>query len=543
MRLRLLDGMGKLGRKLERPGLATALEQQAPTVLGSIPGGLSLAVHHEIRAYQAVSRAYAWPSATLYIDATSAYYRVLREAFFQDIDSDCHFFHVLQTLGVDPDHFQQVAAWAFSTELLGNLAPHSKRVIKTFMHATAFRFEGAPDLMQSRAGTRPGDSIDSIADLLYSFLLQDMLREVAASLPEAASDPVLCQAGIAHPFQGTWADDVAQPFSAPDCESLISKAEHIVSVYDSAMIKRAVQPNYTRGKTELAIAFRGSGAMKSKKALLVCKEALLRVHTGQRELRVHCVQAYTQLGGIIHVSGKPSCDIAQKAATALAAVRPAVHLRTRLQLLNSLGFSRLFYSAATWGPLQKKDTAALSHAFASLYGLLDSQRGPNGQPRRSSEQDLCRLFGVPPAALRLSTERVAHLARAAFCSDTLMQLRLRHRSLTPGYKAAMQDVRMLVRGSLLPPAAATNFPRGFLDFAAYEPRAMAHAVQRARHADGSGCGPLFPCVTAHNATPSESFACKQFLTLTSSSLPMNLLLTVSTQMLSSFWAPRTASAA
>ena len=230
---------------------------------------------------------------------------------------------------------------------------------------------------------------------------------------------MLCQSEIADSFQGTWPHDVAQPFSPPDCESLISKAEHIVSVYHSAMIKRAVQPNYARGKTELAIAFRGSGAMKSKKALLVCKEALLRVRTGQRELRVHCVQAYTRLGGIIHVSGKPSCDIVQKAATTLAAVRPlarsvfrnpAVYLSTRVQLLNSLGLSRLFYSAATWGPLQKKDASALSHAFASLYGLLDSQRGPNGQPRRSSEQDLCRLFGVPPAPLRVATERVAHLA-------------------------------------------------------------------------------------------------------------------------------------
>ena len=72
-----------------------------------------------------------------------------------------------------------------------------------------------------------------------------------------------------------------------------------------------------------------------------------------------------------------------------------------------------------------------------------------------------------------------------------------------------EDVQMLVRGSLLPSSAAVNFLQGFLDFAAYESRAVARAVRRARHADGSGCGSLFPCVTSHTATHSESFACSR----------------------------------
>ena len=421
----LLDGMGKLGRKLERPELATILDRQLPPVMGSTPGSLSLAVHHELRAFQAVARSHAWPCAVLYLDATSAYYRVLREAFYQEVDTDCHFFHILHALGVDPAIYQQVAAWASSADLLCGLAPHTKRVIGTFLHTTAFRFEGTSGLMQSRAGTRPGDSI---ADLLYSFLLQDMLREVRLTLPAATEDPVLQCAGIGECFQGTWADDVAQPFSAPDCDALVCKAEHVVAAYHAAMTKRAVLPNYTRGKTELAVSFRGVGAMKSRRALLVSKEALLRVSLEHKELKVHCVQAYMHLGGIIHVSGKPAFDIAQKAATALAAVRPlarsvfrnpAVAWPVRAQLLESLGFSRLFYSAATWGPLLKKEISALSQASARLYELLDPPRA--GRPHRSTEQDLCRAHGLPPATLRLATERAAHFARAAFSSDTLMQ--------------------------------------------------------------------------------------------------------------------------
>ena len=511
----LLDGMGKLGRKLERPELTATLERQLPAVMGSTPGSLSLAVHHELRTFHAIAKAHAWPSATLYLDATSAYYRVLREAFFQEVSTDAQFFHVLQALGVQPELFQQVAQWATSADLLQNLSPHSKRVIGTFLHTTAFRFENAPGLMQSRAGTRPGDSI---ADLLYSFLLQDMLREVQHELPAASCDPVLCHAAIDCPFQSTWADDVAQPFSAPDCDTLLRKAEQIVGVFHRAMLRRAVVPNYARGKTEFVFAFRGLGAMRSKRTLHVCKEALLRVEVGAQPLQVHCAQAYVHLGGIIHASGKPANDIAQKAATALAAVRPLarsvfrnteVSWPTRTLLLESLGFSRLFYSA-TWGPLLKKEALALSHASAGLYGLLLPSRDSSGKMRRSTEQELCCALGLPPAGLRLATERVAHLARAAFGSDVLMQL-LEAENRHPGswLQECLSGIHTLIRGSFLPSSAAANFPHGFLDLVAYDPKVVTRGLRRARRSDGAGCGPLFPSAASSGPLQATTFQCDQ----------------------------------
>ena len=105
-------------------------------------------------------------------------------------------------------------------------------------------------------------------------------------------------------------------------------------------------------------------------------------------------------------------------------------------------------------------------------------------------------------------ERAAHFARAAFSSDTLMQLLEAEARHPESWLQACEDgVRALIRGSFLPAAAAADFPQSFLDLAAFEPLTVSKALRRARKSDGAGCGPLFPPVLEGETLPPASFQC------------------------------------
>ena len=60
-----------------------------------------------------------------------------------------------------------------------------------------------------------------------------------------------------------------------------------------------------------------------------------------------------------------------------------------------------------------------------------------------------------------------------------------------------------------PSSAAANFPHGFLDLVAYDPKVVARGLKRARRSDGAGCGPLFPSAASSGPLQATTFQCDQ----------------------------------
>ena len=289
---------------------------------------------------------------------TTAFFRNLCFVPLSAIRSYATFYMLSECL------FSEVRRWAESSALLHEVSPHAQRVVQSCMVASFFRVEGSRGFTLTRAGSRPGDAL---ADLLSAFIMQDMLAEVRSSLADLP-DPVCQHAGLVDP---TCADDLALPFIATSCLGLLAAARRTSQAVHQSMVHRAMAPNYSRGKTELLFNLRGVHSQEVRKQMFVSKMGLLDFTFGSDTFLVHCVNAYSHLGGVLHASGKSLPDILQKTAVSIAAVRPlaspalrnpCLPWQRRVQVLHSL-------TAATWYPLNCAETRAFARAVTSASSL------------------------------------------------------------------------------------------------------------------------------------------------------------------------------
>ena len=174
---------------------------------GGTPGSLLAGAHHLVWAHQQLALGLKAPTVALFLDVSSAYYRVLRQSFGQgDLEHDEDIAKLLTLLKVPPSTLHEVCDWLSATDLLTEASPHCTALIRVFLCGTFFRIQGAPGIVRTRAGSRPGDSI---ADLLFSLVQADFLQAVRARAGGlAASDPVL--ASLELPINSVipvWADD------------------------------------------------------------------------------------------------------------------------------------------------------------------------------------------------------------------------------------------------------------------------------------------------------------------------------------------------
>ncbi|CAE7453916.1 DAW1 [Symbiodinium pilosum] len=261
----LLDGPGKALRRSLRPALVSLLpppDQQQ----GGTPGSLLAGARHLSRAHQQLALGLKTPTVALFLDVSSAYYRVLRQSFGQgDLEHDEDIAKLLTLLKVPPSTLQEVCDWLSATDLLTEASPHCTALIC----GTFFHIQGAPGIVRTRAGSRPGDSI---ADLLFSLVQADFLQAVRARIGGlAASDPVL--ASLELPINSVipvWADDAVVLLAQRTTPQLLQAAKHTLEAVHGEYTRRAMAPNYAPGKSEALFSFKGLGLfyVTSRTALL-----------------------------------------------------------------------------------------------------------------------------------------------------------------------------------------------------------------------------------------------------------------------------------
>ena len=126
-----------------------------------------------MRTHGALAKALKISSAAIFIDVASAYYRVVRQAFEQGISNDAEVCQVLDRLEIEPSSFHTVCQWLQGTHLVEKATPHQQRLLREFLTNTHFVMRGGTQLVQTFAGTRPGDSI---ADILFALVQADFMR-------------------------------------------------------------------------------------------------------------------------------------------------------------------------------------------------------------------------------------------------------------------------------------------------------------------------------------------------------------------------------
>ncbi|OLQ04656.1 hypothetical protein AK812_SmicGene12235 [Symbiodinium microadriaticum] len=255
----LLAGPGKILRKQLRPAILRQLPHD-PLHQGGIPHSLLQGAQHVVRTHASFSAALGISSGALFLDVSSAYYRVLRQAFEGDLQNDTQVCQILQHLGVSPGSLQTVCAWLSGTNLMEGADEHEQLILRAYLSGSFFTLKHGGDVIRTRAGTRPGDSI---ADALFSLLQADFMAGLRQRMDAAGllEDPITASSfGGPRLLAPIWADDTAVLLAHASADGLLAKTQTTLAFVHEEFTRRCMLPNYARGKSEVLLSPRGRGA-------------------------------------------------------------------------------------------------------------------------------------------------------------------------------------------------------------------------------------------------------------------------------------------
>ena len=492
----LMSGPGKLIRKHLRPALIKAM-QPSEFLQGGLPGSLLQGPHHFVRTHGAVAKALKISAAAIFIDVASAYYRVVRQAFEQGISNDAEVCLILDRLGVEPSSFHTVCQWLHGTHLVERATPHQQRLLREFLTNTHFVMRGGTQLVQTFAGTRPGDSI---ADLLFVLVQADFMSATRERLRDAGLlDDAISQLAYGEDklLAPSWADDSVILQCAATAEAQVDKTQRSLTLVHEEFLRRAMQPNYAPGKTEVVFSLRGAGAPALRQRLLVRLGGLLPFQTPDGDQQVHCVRHYLHLGGYVLDRPAHLMDIMRHMSMAHAAIKPLrrpvlrdarIPLKVRRMCLNSLAFSCASTTCATWGHLTGAEDKAWCRGFVRLARSLGRDDRWTGQPTLPNEESVCRAFGLPSPRVYLRQQRLLHFQRLALTQPALLDLLLaefRHAGQS-WLSLLRDDVLWAVGLNTMPAHVVEDFPLSLAEWSLHEPAAFRCSVRKAvcawRHA-------------------------------------------------------------
>ena len=265
------------------------------------------------------------------------------------------------------------------------------------------------------------------------------------------------------------------------------------SLVHEEFLRRAMQPNYAPGKTEVVFSLRGAGAPALRQRLLVRMGGMLPFHTSKGDQQVHCVRQYLHLGGYVLDRPAHLMDILRHMSMAHAAIKPLcrpvlrdarIPLKVRRMCLTSLAFSCASTTCATWNHLTSAEDQAWCRGFVRLARTLGRDDRWTGQPTLPDEKAVCRAFGLPSPRVYLRQQRLLHFQRLALTQPALLDL------LLAEFRNAEQSWLSLLRGDVLwavglgvmPAHAAEDFPLSLAEWSLHEPASFRCAVRKATRA-------------------------------------------------------------
>ena len=174
-----------------------------------------------------------------------------------------------------------------------------------------------------------------------------------------------------------------------------------------------LQPNLSKGKTEIIIDFRGQGALKARRQL-VHDDYHVKTSSQLVTQPLRVVPAYKHLGTWTHVGGRINMDLRVRFAIAHQTVTKfrqqifanrGMALQTKIQYVGSLVYSALYFHAACWLPQTQREWQCLTKGHFKLHKRLAILHfGPTaltwGAPRILSE------LGVADAVVFLREARL-----------------------------------------------------------------------------------------------------------------------------------------
>ncbi|CAE7762521.1 unnamed protein product [Symbiodinium sp. CCMP2456] len=489
----LLSGPGKVLRKQLRSTLLRQLPDD-PLQQGGIPHSLLQGAHQVLKMHASIAAAVGASNCALFLDVSSAYYRVLRQAFHDGIEDDRQICSILRQLGVAPESLHSVCAWLSETNLIAGADQHEQRLLREYFAGTFFTMREGGAIVRTHAGTRPGDAI---ADALFALVQADFLAGLRQRLDVDGllDDPVVREAfSIPRLLAPVWADDTVLLLASVGAEKLLLKTTAVLQIVHLEFTRRGMAPNYARGKSEAMFSFRGRGAPAMRQKVLI--------------------RTYVHLGGVVNDKQSHSYDICQHLAQARRQIKPmrrpvlrdtSIPLSTRKLCLSSLALSCVTVTAPTWGPLTKAEFAAWRSGYVGLLRCLHRDDRWSGRPTLPGEQHVCAASAMPSAGAFLRGQRLLHFRRVCLTQPVLTDLLLAEDRVSNAswFSLLREDVEWLHGLVALPDEARHDFPHGLADWTIHHGATFKTVVKKAlrkvddpRHEASWNAAPLEPSLQA-----------------------------------------------
>ena len=403
--------------------------------LGGRPKGPIGVPAHLIQAHIRRMAALHRSAAVIFVDGAQAFYSVFREVIV-GCDKDAVEANVLirlvQTLSDDEIVQENLFKTLIGPTVLqtGGVEPAVQAYMQASLRNTFYQTDTESETVyRTLAGTVPGAPL---ADVLFQLAMTRFHSRVRVALAEAN-----LQVQVRHPCTGAplyssvpaWVDDIAVPVEALQAQELIPKVVIAMGIVEEALRCIGVEVNFSRGKTEVLVVWRGENAKKLRQHW--CIECCGRVEIprrGKPSAWLHLVDRYVHLGSLMCSSGHVVADIRHRAAIARSsfkAVRdrllrnPCLELAEKIRLVVQGPVASFLHGAGTWVMTNGRKGQAFKAFNGVLSGFMRSSLRPllGWNPRGLTDVEVCLLLRVLCPSLTLVVARLRHLAGVAAWLD------------------------------------------------------------------------------------------------------------------------------
>ena len=217
-----------------------------------------------------------------------------------------------------------------------------------------------------------------------------------------------------------------------DNSTILQKAARITQEVDRYFEGLGMEVNYSKGKSEVLICYRGAGAAKQRKEWLLG-------HTNGCELQEEtnngkhlCLTAAYKHLGIYHEgAGSLDVELNHRISQAWAMWREIrtsilccrrIQKNTRVKLAFSLIMTKLFHGAGAWPVLSRKQNRRLHICYIKILRMTtgNTYKAGGGGELQKDEVFLAK-FALPTVEVKIATERLLYAARTYLHSSDLME--------------------------------------------------------------------------------------------------------------------------
>ena len=370
-----------------------------------------------IRCITDISQRLKVSSAVIYVDLRTAFHSLIRQLVVGDIEDSPQEWKLVKEALDREGSTQGVEAWLTEGGNLQRIRA-GKEIIKIMaeLSTNAWTFLDSEVIRTSR-GSRPGSPI---ADATFHCTMVDVGWQMSRIVDDVMEEvPMLTELGVTgHPI--IWADDLAVPIFSQEASNLRAKVEKALDKIDQAFTSRGFILNLGKGKTEVVPTWVGAGAPEERRRILEEADPHFKItKPSGKEQKVRIQARYKHLGAIQESGGGMESETKARVAAARTAFRQLSRnllcsrkykLATRMNLLESLVFSKMFYATGSWPRLTIRQEKRMKKAYVAMARQVTGMFFKKGADNVSDEYVLGK-HRLLDTTTRLRLERLRYAAR------------------------------------------------------------------------------------------------------------------------------------